>query len=286
MPTPDEIYSFFEYDPIATRAIQQFYTPFFTGKKRVLDIACGRGEFLKLLRDNDVGAVGVDIDAEACRQAADSGAEVIQANIFEHLKRVEPGTYDGVFMSHFVEHISYEAIQELFDLCRHALADDGVIVVVMPSVSSIGMHLDWFYRDPTHAGWRHPRTLAFFLAQAGLAIEKTGSNPNTPTPYLGEPLGKMKSLETILTNNQADLATIERQMAESAGGNQGALRRAVSFLTGRRGIDKQLAIVRQGYVDRLRNVNESLLQMSAAIEDLIGRLDASFEDYVVARKKG
>lgn len=284
MTESSEVYSFFDYDKEATRAIQEYYVPFFKGRKRVLDIACGRGEFLELLKEAGVGASGVDLDEAACRDGVAAGFTVTKEDVFTFLEHAGPGEYDGIFISHFLEHLPYDRIEELFRLCERVLEKDGVLVAAVPSVSSIGMHLEWFYRDPTHVGWRHPRTLAFYLVKAGLNIETIGNNPNTTTPYLGEPLGKVKTLEASLTANQAGLATLGRQMAEWAGGPPGYFSRVIRLLSGRRGIERQMTLVRQDYVDQLHNVNNSLLEMSGAIGDLIGRLDASFEDYIVSRK--
>ncbi len=304
MAEANKIYSYFKYDPAAIREIQKFYVPMFGGKERVLDVACGRGEFLELLRENGIAAIGVDRDADACRQAAEAGVEVVKADVFHHLAGVKEGTYDGIFMSHFLEHITYEQIEELFRLCERALLPDGILVAVVPSVSSTGMHLDWFYRDPTHFGWRHPLTLSFYLEKTGFVVSDSGGNPNTKAPYLGDQLADFQNVATVLSQNQEDLATLEKELTgldddliasvkasiRAQGGLKSLMKTIGSFfmLPGVKPYVDEIArrekLMGTMYVDRLRGVNDELLKTASALCDSMDKLDHSFEDYVLARK--
>lgn len=297
-----EDYKYFEYDPAATRAIQQTYVPFFAGKKRVLDIACGRGEFLTLLKENGIGAVGVDTNAEACRHAEASGVEAIRADVFEHLTGSDAGAYDGVFMSHFVEHLPQESLDKLFKECWRVMADDGVIVVSIPSVSSIGMHLDWFYRDATHAGFRHPETVSKMLADAGFRIEDSGGNPATLNPYLGYEMAGLAASKANLVRNKDDIETLAAELPDtdlvagvrktlrSTGGFKNLIKRALGVFAVPAvkpyldEISRRQRLMGTMYVDRLRDVNNELISAADNVSSLIDKIDHSFEDYIVARK--
>lgn len=304
MPSNKELYAWQEYSEDSTRAIQGFYVPFFKGRGKVLDIACGRGEFIQLLKENGVSAVGVDIEDSLNESAKAAGVQLIQADVFEFLRDASPGSFDGMFMSHFLEHLSYDDIQKLFDLCAGVIKDGGILVVAVPSVSSIGMHLDWFYRDPTHIGFRHPETIAFLLAKTGFTVQEKGGNQAAPTPYLGEQMAGLKASEATLRRNEEDIAMLVRELSgadddiaaavktslRSAGGLKNLIKRiwGIAVMPGVKPyvneISRRQALLRTMYVDRLRDVNEEMISVAMNLAATIDRIDHSFEDFVVARK--
>lgn len=289
MPTPDDLYNYFEYSKEATTSSQVFYAPFFANQKKVLDIACGRGEFLSLMRNNGISVVGVDADESSCQRNLDEGFDVARSDVFKYLESLKTGDFDGLFMSHFLEHLTYPDITRIFELCFGVLPADGILVGVVPSMSSIGMHLEWFYRDPTHVGFRHLKTLEFLLIQAGFEIVESGDNPRALVPYLAEENARLTDvLERLRTENTAVKDRIESgNQAASAYGSNG-FKRLISRVAGRivrPFIDEALETSKRDAV--ALHATQALL--IADIETqlaLINKVDRSFEEYFVARKTG
>ncbi|MGH9786896.1 MAG: class I SAM-dependent methyltransferase, partial [Terriglobia bacterium] len=115
------------------RARQNFYLPYFRGRNNVLDIACGRGEFLELMRELKVPSRGVDLDADMVGRCREKGLDVIQGDVFAHLAGTAAGTLDGIFSAQFVEHLPPETYARLIAECAKKLAPGGVLAIETPN---------------------------------------------------------------------------------------------------------------------------------------------------------
>ena len=150
------------------RARQSFYLPFFEGRKNVLDIACGRGEFLELMRDDKVTARGVDLDADMTGHCLEKGLSVTQADVFQYLDSIPNGSLDGVFCSQFVEHLESEKYVRLISQCADKLAPGGVFAVETQNPECLAIFSQSFYLDPTHIKPIPPGLLRVLFAEAGM----------------------------------------------------------------------------------------------------------------------
>src|SRR6476469_7921203 len=89
----------------AIRERQRPYVEDFRAAAPVLDIGCGRGELLQLLREAGVDARGIDADADMVAYARGEGLDVEQADLLEYLERLDDGSLGGIFMGQVVEHL-------------------------------------------------------------------------------------------------------------------------------------------------------------------------------------
>lgn len=131
------------------RMLQKPRVRFFKGCRKVLDIACGSGIFLELLREEGIEGIGVDRDEGVVQKARSIGLKVVQEDIFHFLKKVKE-SYDGIFCSHFLEHLDFEKVKELIELISERLEGGGSFVIITPNPASIRLHLFGFWRDPEH----------------------------------------------------------------------------------------------------------------------------------------
>ena len=176
------------------RMLQQPRVGFFTGCKKVLDLACGPGIFLELLKEAGVKGMGVDRDEEIVKKARLKNLDVIQADIFGYLEEAEEG-YDGIFCSHFLEHNPFDRVVRLIELVAKRLDPGGVLVIVLPNPGSIRLHLFGFWRDPEHVRFYTGNLIASVCKHYGLSIEYSNEEetPNLlETPRL-EPISALPS---------------------------------------------------------------------------------------------
>jgi O-antigen chain-terminating methyltransferase len=150
------------------RARQSFYAPFFRGRKSVLDLACGRGEFLELMRELKVTARGVDLDADMVGRCREKNLDVIQGDVFAHLAAIPDGSLDGIFSAQFVEHLPAELYANLITQCARKLAPGGVLAIETPNPECLAIFSQTFYLDPTHVRPIPPGQLRFLFAETGL----------------------------------------------------------------------------------------------------------------------
>ncbi len=143
------------------------YLPYFEGCERVLDIGCGRGEFLTSLKREGIPAVGVDLYAENIEILRGQGLDAKQADVFEYLAAEGPGAFDGVFCAQVIEHLPPAQVWALVKACAQALKTGGVIVFETPNPECLAIFSTHFYIDPSHQRPVPPALLCFYLEEAG-----------------------------------------------------------------------------------------------------------------------
>ncbi len=194
-----DYYAYMGYDSDRAREALSHYLSFFTAGP-VLELACGRGEFLDLLRDAGLPASGVDVDEGMVERAVERGHEVVLGDAVGYLEGVEPASLGGVFCAHFLEHLPAEDVARVYAAAARALRPGCPFVAAVPSAGSLSVLGYDFWRDPTHVRFYDPQLLAFFAAQAGLEVAEAGGNPRNdpgPPPHLWpqafEPVASLSS---------------------------------------------------------------------------------------------
>jgi len=144
---------------------QAGYLDLFRSRRAVLDLGCGRGEFLELLAEHDIPVTGVDRSEDMVDFCRGLGLAVVQADLFAHLESLPDESLDGVFVAQVVEHLTPDGIARLVGLCARKLQPGGVMVAetVNPGCP---VALGNFYRDPTHVRPVPAELLQFLFEQA------------------------------------------------------------------------------------------------------------------------
>jgi 2-polyprenyl-3-methyl-5-hydroxy-6-metoxy-1,4-benzoquinol methylase len=150
------------------RAGQQAYLPLFTGCTDVLDIGCGRGEFLEMMRGAGIPARGIDLGEESVATCRHKGLEAEAADLYVYLEDLPEASLDGIFCSQVVEHLTAERLPEMIRLCASRLRRNGVIAIETPNPECLAIFATHFYLDPTHQRPVPHPLLAFYFEEFGI----------------------------------------------------------------------------------------------------------------------
>jgi O-antigen chain-terminating methyltransferase len=145
------------------------YAVLFGPVGRVLDVGCGRGEFLEACREAGVGAYGIETDPDMVSRCRMKALEVHEADVLEHLRGLEDRSLDGIFMAQVIEHLTSSEIVDFVRLAAEKMRRGATIIVetINPDTFSA---LRWFWMDPTHRQPVSPGLLRFLFEDAGFTL--------------------------------------------------------------------------------------------------------------------
>jgi len=175
-----DYYEFMRYDSAELKRRYATYADHFTPGGLVVDIGCGRGEFIELLRQRNIEALGVDADDDMIAVARGKGLNATVADGMVYLLS-HPGEFHGVFMAHLIEHIPSAQVPELIRAAAAALRPSGRLMVVTPNPRNLQMHLHEFWIDLQHVRFYVPDTIRWLFQSAGLDEINDGVNPEYVT---------------------------------------------------------------------------------------------------------
>jgi len=150
------------------KAAQQFYLPYFRACRNVLDIGCGRGEFLEMMQAAGIPAKGIDLSQESVATCRHKTLDAEVADLFVYLENLPEASLDGIFCSQVVEHLPPERLPEMIRLCASRLQRHGVVAIETPNPECLAIFATHFYLDPTHRRPVPHPLLAFYLDEFGV----------------------------------------------------------------------------------------------------------------------
>ncbi len=151
----------------------QKYVDFFRSRPgQILDVGCGRGEFLELLRFNGIESWGCDLDASALASCDPDSIFVRNLGALEALESVADGSLGGVFSAQVVEHMFPGELLAFLKLARRKIAPGGVMVIETLNPQSLGVLSKSYYRDLEHKQPIDPDYMAELVSLAGFTAVK------------------------------------------------------------------------------------------------------------------
>ena len=151
------------------RARFESYLPLFDGKDDVLDVGCGRGEFLDLLTARGIKARGIDLNHEMAEVCMARGLDVTEADAVGYLSGLEDRSLGGIFSAQVVEHLQPGYLLRFLELAFHKLRPGGRIVLETLNPACWVAFFESYIRDITHVWPLHPDTLKYLVVASGFA---------------------------------------------------------------------------------------------------------------------
>jgi 2-polyprenyl-3-methyl-5-hydroxy-6-metoxy-1,4-benzoquinol methylase len=145
----------------------------FSPAARVCDLGCGNGYLLDRLSGLGYEVTGVEPDPKAREAVRTRGHRVLPGTAEELPDEVRRERYDGVLMSHTLEHCLDPGLA--VSNAAGLLADRGLLIVETPNSESKGLEragVLWPWLDvPRHLNFFTRESLRSLLAKSGIAVE-------------------------------------------------------------------------------------------------------------------
>jgi SAM-dependent methyltransferase len=181
------------------------------GTKRapILDIGCGRGEWLELLRENDLVASGVDMNRVMISRCKELGLEVAEADAIAHLGNLKADSLGAVTGIHIIEHIPFKRLVALFDEVLRVLKPGGVAIFETPNPENLSVGAFSFYYDPTHLNPLPPEPMRFVMEARGFCrIEIMRLHPKPESSWLKEGAAQVQQIVNDLMFGAQDYSLV------------------------------------------------------------------------------
>lgn len=152
----------------------QVYVPYLTeaavggAEAPVVDIGCGRGEWLELLSESGIHVRGVETNRVLVAQGREAGLEVIEGEGLAYLRSLPDASVGALTAFHVLEHLPLPVLLKFLDETTRVLKPGGIAIFETPNPENIVVGSCNFYIDPTHQKPLFPGTIAFLVEQRGL----------------------------------------------------------------------------------------------------------------------
>lgn len=173
----------------------------------VLDLGCGRGEWLQLLQEHGISAQGVDLDEGMLEACHAQGFNVEKGDALGCLRAFPSESVIAVTAFHLVEHIGFDALRILVLDALRVLKPGGLLIMETPNPENIVVATKNFHMDPSHLKPLPPELLAFLPEHAGYARIKTLRLQESSGIHIQNNL----SLEDVLGGASPDYAVVAQK---------------------------------------------------------------------------
>lgn len=133
----------------------------------ILDLGCGRGEWLEILRENGYQALGIDLNRESLNECQKKDLKVICMDAISYMRSLPEESVRMITSFQLVEHLEMPQLLSLFQELGRVVKKGGVIIMETPNPCNLQVGAASFYLDPTHVRQLHPEFVRFLTEQSG-----------------------------------------------------------------------------------------------------------------------
>lgn len=137
--------------------------------KVVLDVGCGRCEWLNLMQKNNIQAKGLDLNSVVIEEGLTHGFDIKNQDAIAYLQMQPDESFNAITGFHIVEHLPFEVMVQMFKESLRVLKKGGIVIYETPNPENIFVGAHYFYNDPTHKNPLVPETLQFLLQFVGFS---------------------------------------------------------------------------------------------------------------------
>jgi len=163
--------NYFRGDEEKIKQRQKVYLPFIKESLEeddlVIDIGCGRGEWLSLLQENNIKAKGVELNKLAVEILHKKGLDVVNKDALSFLSSLKDNSIGAISAFHLVEHLEFFDLVEFLQEVYRVLKKGGILILETPNPENILVGSCSFYVDPTHKNPIPSQTLEFLVKHQG-----------------------------------------------------------------------------------------------------------------------
>lgn len=134
----------------------------------ILDVGCGRGEWLELVQEEDLRVQGIDLNRVLVAECHSRGLEAIEGEAVSYLSSLPQNSVGAVTGFHIIEHLPLDGLVRLLDETVRILKPGGVAIFETPNPENVLVGSHNFYLDPTHRNPLPSATVKFLVEARGL----------------------------------------------------------------------------------------------------------------------
>ena len=143
------------------------YLPLLAASRDIVDVGCGRGELLDLLKTRHVSARGVDTNRAMVDECVARGLAVEYDDAVGFLNRQADGMLGGVVAIQVVEHFEPAYLMRFLEAAFHKLRSGAPLVLETINPACWMAFFETYIRDLTHVRPLHPDTLKYLVEASG-----------------------------------------------------------------------------------------------------------------------
>ena len=157
----------FRGDEDAVKEKLKRYLPYFSNTDNILDIGCGRGEFLELLQAEGKQVEGIDISESLLRIAGEKGLKCLKNDALSYLKQQPDQSLGGIFSAQVIEHLQPDYLRDMVLECSRVLKKDCPILLETVNPLSVFALSNIYFLDVTHRKPLHPEFMRYLVESSG-----------------------------------------------------------------------------------------------------------------------
>ncbi|MBC2455744.1 class I SAM-dependent methyltransferase [Clostridium beijerinckii] len=149
------------------RSRLKVYLKYFEKENNILDIGCGRGEFLELLRENNIQAKGIDVNEEMILLCKEKKLNIANVDALKYLSELEDNSLGGIILTQVIEHLEPNYLIDLISLSYKKLKPGAYFIAETINPQSLIVFTQAYFMDLSHIRMIHPYTVKFLVEQEG-----------------------------------------------------------------------------------------------------------------------